>query len=389
MKKRETETERERERERERGDWSQVAASNKRERRVMEEDDNFAAHEKPLADQADAKVLEKLSKGDAERAALREKRKEEEAAKADPRENVNNFNASQQREAEAIESCLEELVKHPPTTKDEIHEAKSTFESLRLRVLDIEKTAANASYFLSAYDVRATSDLAKNLKTKIDGIQKKVLPRKAFSFSRRKVMKERNLNSNNSNKSVAQAGNDSQSLKQAEASSVQVATKGMKVELKENQVISITQEDATSDDIEICNATDCTFYLVTKLAVLRLVNLNNCKVFCGPVDGSLYLEGAKDSVVMAAAHQVRIHKSFQVDFYLRSRSYPIIEKCSDVHFAPYSFKYEGLDEHLVNAKLEEENDLWSDVKDFGWLKSTPSPNWSILPVEKRVTEVMK
>lgn len=170
---------------------------------------------------------------------------------------------------------------------------------------------------------------------------------------------------------------------------VEVETKGMKVEAKEGSVVVLSQENATSDDIEVSGAVGCTFYLTAKMAVLRLVNLKDCKVFCGPVKGSLYLEGAADSVVMAAAHQVRIHKATNVDFYLRTRSYPIIEKCADVKFAPYLFQFGGegaSKDALLEAKLEEENDLWSDVKDFGWLKSTPSPNWTILPEESRKPE---
>ena len=42
---------------------------------------------------------------------------------------------------------------------------------------------------------------------------------------------------------------------------------------------------------------------------------------------------------------------------------------------------------LEREKLSEENDLWSDVKDFGWLKSTQSPNWTVLPQDQRVEEV--
>jgi len=168
-----------------------------------------------------------------------------------------------------------------------------------------------------------------------------------------------------------------------------VEAKGMKVESREGEVVTLTQEKVTSDDIEIGSSKDCTFYVLAKVAVLRLVNLTNCRVFCGPVEGSLYLEEARDSLVMAAAHQVRLHKANKVDFYLRSRSYPIIEKCSEVRFAPYSFRYDGLEAELERTRLDEENELWTDVKDFGWLKSTPSPNWAILPVEQRLEEVMK
>mmetsp|Transcript_10876 Transcript_10876/g.27425 ORF Transcript_10876/g.27425 Transcript_10876/m.27425 type:complete len:378 (-) Transcript_10876:798-1931(-) len=365
------------------------------------EDSFKKAGEKALSEQADARVLSKLSKGDADRAAERERRKERAAEAANPEEDVGAFNAAQQATAQSVEQALQDLVakkqegdKSFPSTRNEIHEAKDAFERLRLAVLGMERAAANASYFLSAYDVRATSDLAKGLREKIDAVQKQVLPRKAFSFSRRKVMRERNAieNTNASAEGGKKSGRSSDQGAGGEgagAAAPVVEVKGMKVESKENEVVVLSQANATSDDIEICSCSNTTFYVVVdKLAVLRLVNLTNCKVYCGPVDGSLYLEGARACVVMAAAHQVRIHKAVNVDFYVRSRSYPIIEKCSDVRFAPYGFSYEGLEARLQEAKLGEENDLWADVKDFGWLKSTPSPNWSILPAEQRKQETM-
>ena len=201
---------------------------------AMVDEDNFVTSAAPLAEQADAAVLEKLSKGDAERALQREKRKEAETEKADPRENVNAFNLAQQNEAESIQKALDDLVGNPCSTREEIHKAKSVLDELRLKVLNIEKAAADASYFLSAYDVRATSDLAKSLKGKIDAVQKKVLPRRAFTFSRRKVMKERNSvdENNTAPTSKVASGTGSKAFSLEEASSkegkahVEVATRG-------------------------------------------------------------------------------------------------------------------------------------------------------------------
>ena len=33
-----------------------------------------------------------------------------------------------------------------------------------------------------------------------------------------------------------------------------------------------------------------------------------------------------------------------------------------------------------------ETNQWDQVDDFKWLKSEPSPNWAILPEEKRLSE---
>ncbi len=209
-------------------------------------EDNFKkSGEKALSEQADARVLSKLSKGDADRAAERERRKERAAEAANPEEDVGAFNASQQATAQSVEQSLQDLLakkqqgdKSYPSTRSEIHEAKDAFEGLRLAVLGMERAAANASYFLSAYDVRATSDLAKGLREKIDAVQKQVLPRKAFSFSRRKVMRERNAAEGNSSKASAEGGKKAsggsgdQGAGGAGAAAPVVEVKGMKVESK-------------------------------------------------------------------------------------------------------------------------------------------------------------
>lgn len=93
--------------------------------------------------------------------------------------------------------------------------------------------------------------------------------------------------------------------------------------------------------------------------------------------------------------QLRIHASTQCDFYVAVRSKPIIEQCSQVRFAPYSFNFPSKGEHwevrdfldkltTQNMKFKDEHqNLWSQVEDFDWLKSTQSPNWTIIPEVQR------
>ena len=35
-----------------------------------------------------------------------------------------------------------------------------------------------------------------------------------------------------------------------------------------------------------------------------------------------------------------------------------------------------------------ETNQWDQVDDFKWLKSEPSPNWSVLPEDKRLSEAV-
>lgn len=46
------------------------------------------------------------------------------------------------------------------------------------------------------------------------------------------------------------------------------------------------------------------------------------------------------------------------------RSGLIIEDCGAVRFAPFFFRYEGIEEDLREAGLEEEDLNWENVDDF-------------------------
>lgn len=124
---------------------------------------------------------------------------------------------------------------------------------------------------------------------------------------------------------------------------------------------------------------------------------------------------------------MRIHDAVSNDLYLRLRSHPIIEHSSGLRFAPFpieqlleqqeplqgSIQQQQCQEHLqpvvqeqqeqqcqqqqclqqqcqllLHAQLNIENDLWEHVHDFGWVKASQSPNWSVLPAAERQQAVL-
>jgi hypothetical protein len=134
----------------------------------------------------------------------------------------------------------------------------------------------------------------------------------------------------------------------------------------------------------------------------RLPPLQNCTFLLGPVSGSVHIEHATDCVFVLASRQLRIHTTVRSDFYVHTRSGPIIEHCSQLRFAPYNLQYPQLHQHLVRAELATATatasaavapsdpsapapitavpNKYADVKDFNWLKEgAASPNWSLLP----------
>ena len=82
------------------------------------------------------------------------------------------------------------------------------------------------------------------------------------------------------------------------------------------------------------------------------------------------------SSLWLASRQVRVHRTVDSSLYLRVASGPIIEHCSSLDFGPYSLACRpDMQKDLDAAQLGADTDLWRQVQDFGWLRSTPSPHW--------------
>ncbi len=125
------------------------------------------------------------------------------------------------------------------------------------------------------------------------------------------------------------------------------------------------------------------------------------RVLCGPVSSSVFVDDCKDCVFVVACQQLRIHTTTHCTFYVHVTSRSIIEDCSLITFAPYSWTYPELNEQFkvrptiiicaynVNQSmqisgLDQSVNNWRIVDDFNWLAtSDPSPNWSILPDQDR------
>ena len=129
----------------------------------------------------------------------------------------------------------------------------------------------------------------------------------------------------------------------------------------------------------LSNLTGCTIELLGVMQTLRLSNLRGCTVRCGPTARSVMMDKCIDCTIHVASHQIRIHESQGTTFYLLCRSRPIIEDCSGVSFGPYQLlSYSGAEEDLQQAGLSQEENLWDQVQDFNWLRTDPSPHYSLL-----------
>ncbi|TDZ46862.1 Tubulin-specific chaperone C [Colletotrichum trifolii] len=114
----------------------------------------------------------------------------------------------------------------------------------------------------------------------------------------------------------------------------------------------------------------------TSFANLALKDIDGSLVVAGNVAGPAHITGVRDSIVVVSARQVRIHECKNVDVYLFCASHPIVEDCENMRFAPLPAAFDTPEDPVKNQ--------WDQVDDFKWLKSEPSPNWSVLPEEERL-----
>ncbi|KAI1172061.1 tubulin-specific chaperone C [Nemania sp. FL0916] len=114
-------------------------------------------------------------------------------------------------------------------------------------------------------------------------------------------------------------------------------------------------------------------------AGLALKNIDHSLVIAGNVAGPVHITNVRDSIVVVAARQVRVHECVNVRLYLHCASHPIIEDCEGMAFAP-------LPGYYMNESTAPEANQWDQVDDFKWLKDVASPNWSILAEERRVKD---
>ncbi|KAK0856553.1 hypothetical protein LTR03_001290 [Friedmanniomyces endolithicus] len=115
------------------------------------------------------------------------------------------------------------------------------------------------------------------------------------------------------------------------------------------------------------------------LAGLTLKNISNSLIICGHVSGAAHLTNVRNSMIVVASRQFRMHESQGCDVYLVTSGRPIIEDCKNVRFAPLPGLYMRKEDHQVKNQ-------WREVDDFKWLRNEPSPNWKALEVEQRVKE---
>lgn len=124
--------------------------------------------------------------------------------------------------------------------------------------------------------------------------------------------------------------------------------------------------------VSINNLENCTVYIPNKTPILSVWNSQNCTFIIPTVEMSAHINKCDSCQFAFSILQLRIHQTTNTDFYISCQNEPIIEKCTNVRFAPLK---------------GEESGSWNKVKDFDHPETNTSPNWAVIPeTERKIPE---
>lgn len=167
------------------------------------------------------------------------------------------------------------------------------------------------------------------------------LPRRTFSFSSRKL--------------AGKATTHSVGVDQSEYQDTERLTDGLT-----GVTVNVPYNGG---DYLLQNLTKCEI-VVGSLDALYVDHLQGCTLIATNITGGFHVENCYGCTFKVKCHQLRIHQTVNSEFKIHAGSAPIIENCHDVRFS------------RLNA--DDQSGLWKTIRDFSWLKNSPSPNYTVV-----------
>lgn len=285
-----------------------------------------------------------------------QKRRDEELS---PEESVEIFDKVFAEKTRNIKSQISSL------TSDNV---ESSCDNLRKELSETSSYLNQSVHFLNSYTILSGQQKLNSLTEEINQAQANLAPRKKFAFSKRTVSKPQ------------------QAQEVVQLKDFTVILEGIQ-DMENQEFRKFDSELFEYNCYQLKNLKNCVVYLMGRLKAVHMLGLEKCKVYIGAVAGASHITDCRDCEIYVASHQIRIHQSFDTDFYVFVATNPIVESVARVRFSPFLFKYEGLEGHMKDCGLMGRN-LWDQVQDFKWLKQEKSPNWgTIEESERKIMEV--
>ncbi|KAG8584309.1 hypothetical protein GDO81_008770 [Engystomops pustulosus] len=312
------------------------------------------------------RLPERLQRREEERQREVEKKRQEKDGQAVLEEKSGYFNSCFGLERAAIE---EVLAGEAPVVGTE------ALDDVSGRIQRLQKLLNDSMMFLPSYDIRQAQDQLLRLQGALEVRRQELQPKKKFAFKSRK--KEAPTGAASDTVPSSAPANRAKET----PSQPQCGLQGLS-----GQVLYMEPDEIRQNDVQLSQLRDCTVTLAGSPGTLHIRDLSGCKVLCGPVASSVFVDNCTDCLFTFPCQQLRTHSTHDCRFYLHVTSRAIIEDCSRLLFAPFTWSYPNIQQDYERAGLDQSRNNWDQVDDFNWLAmGVKSPNWDVIPEEERIT----
>ena len=257
---------------------------------------------------------------------------------------------------------------------------RSDFDGCSDTLVSMQELISKAVNYLPKYDIYQSQKVIDQYRKELLEKRDIVAPRSAFSFTKKK----KNITKKPKEYKVIPVRNENYDKYLDNEIGLRDISGDKNVVL-----------DVVARDVNIVNLSNCNVKICGTPASIHMINIDNCRIICAPVTTSVMIENCKNSIMVIACQQMRIHSTFDTDIYLHVIAKAIIEDCKNVKFAKFDDYPINCDEikeignSYINSKMFTNADNhWNDVDDFNWLsKDIQSPNWSILPDSDKIIQL--
>ncbi|KAJ7253063.1 tubulin binding cofactor C-domain-containing protein [Mycena haematopus] len=286
-----------------------------------------------------------------------------------------SFSQSFSTQFQASRTELESRVDIAKSTKI----TADTLQSLSLDLAKLTKTLSDAIGSLPGYDQRQYELQLKGLQKSLEDLRT-LIPKSKFAFKRKDPVPPSETSLTHVPPVMAETSSESQ------PDSTPMST-NLTLSSHSHQYLTVASlsDTSLSSDLAISDLDKCIVNFLPdagntdtlKISALHIRNLTDTVLLFPVIQGSVLLHDLRRCVVVVGCHQFRMHTSTHVDVYLSIPSTPIIEHCSQIRFASYPTALRNSEETSLDVL---------SIRDFSHIKSTPSPNWSMLAPETLISK---
>nr|XP_036214670.1 tubulin-specific chaperone C [Bactrocera oleae]XP_036214671.1 tubulin-specific chaperone C [Bactrocera oleae]XP_036214672.1 tubulin-specific chaperone C [Bactrocera oleae]XP_036214673.1 tubulin-specific chaperone C [Bactrocera oleae]XP_036214674.1 tubulin-specific chaperone C [Bactrocera oleae]XP_036214675.1 tubulin-specific chaperone C [Bactrocera oleae]XP_036214676.1 tubulin-specific chaperone C [Bactrocera oleae]XP_036214677.1 tubulin-specific chaperone C [Bactrocera oleae]XP_03621467 len=327
------------------------------------------------ADSKKENILERLNKRNKERQNYLDVKIEQRNKENVELEGTDYFAQTFTERARAIEEEIQNIsLISAATDRATSNTADLTriFADLTIQIQELQRYLTTSTMFLTDFKIKACQNTLNDLSSSCEECRLRLIPKKKFGFSGKKVAPKVLVNPR-----VVNISTDKVDM--PEKSKTDNTSFTWTLSNREDEYICLEGDELNNKDITISNLKNCFVELCGHAGSVQISQAIDCTFLCGPISRSLFAENCERTTLALACQQLRLHSSNICRIYLHVTCRAIIEDCTQIEIANYNYNYATIDEDFQLAGLDKAQNNYTDIADFNWLSpDVPSPNWTLL-----------